>query len=205
MEIMRFSLVVLLLFAAAFYVISQITVLRPLTPDPRVPTFQQRASENERNRMEATSSASDNDAVRDRLRQSVLDGAKSFGDDPCNEAMKRLYVEAAAQYARAWLSIVPCLKTSTCGSWDGARLDRAREAFGSPLDHRVREAMQKAHGTGALVRGDFPSDVVEFVALLAADPLLNPRVDPAIRAATLEMREAAASAEGRPLANCGTR
>jgi hypothetical protein len=205
MEMLRFSMVVLFLFAATFFVAYQMTALRPLEPDPRVPTFQQRAAEDERHRMEATSSASDNDAVRDGLRQAVLEGAKSFGDDPCNEAMKRLYVEAATKYARAWLSIVPCMKTSTCGSSDGPKIDRAQQAFGSPLDHRVRDAMQKAHGTGALVRGDFPTDVVELVTLLAADPVLNPRADPAIRTATLEMRESMASGEGRRLANCGTR
>jgi|HubBroStandDraft_6_1064221.scaffolds.fasta_scaffold28651_2 hypothetical protein len=205
METLRFPIIALFVFAATFFVAYQITAPRPLEPDPRVPTFQQRAAEEERHRMEATSSASDNDAVRDRLRQAVLDGAKSLGDDPCNEAMRRLYVEAATQYARAWLSIVPCLRTSTCGSSDGRRLDRAREAFGSPLDHRVRDAMQRVHSIGALARSDFPADVVGFVAQLAADPLMNPRADPTIRAATLEMRESIAAAEGRPPANCGNR
>ena len=79
METLRFPIIALFVFAATFFIAYQITAPRPLEPDPRVPTFQQRAAEEERHRMEATSSASDNDAVRDRLRLAVLDGAKSLG------------------------------------------------------------------------------------------------------------------------------
>jgi hypothetical protein len=134
------------------------------------------------------SSASDNDAVRDSLRRAALEAADQLSKDPCDEAVKARYIAAATKYARAWLSIAPCVGTRTCGSSDGPRLDRAQQAFGSPLDHRVREAMQKAHRTGALAQSDFPKDAVILVAEMAADPMINPLAAPKMREFAKDIR-----------------
>jgi hypothetical protein len=182
----RFVVMALVLFALS-YAVTQMFVVRPLKPDPRLPTFHRVDPDSPRTQVEE-SHASDMDSVRDGLRWAVLDSAESLRADPCNEGLKTRYVSAATNYARAWLSVVPCLKTRTCGSADDARLGRAQEAFGSPLDHRVREAMRRAHETDAIHDGDFSEDVVRHVALLAADPLINPSADPKIKQSIREMR-----------------
>jgi hypothetical protein len=161
---------------------------RPLQPDARVPTFQRVDVNSPRYQMETTSYAGDHDAVRDALRRATLEAAQAFRDDPCNDAIKARYVEAATKYARAWLSIAPCVATATCGASDGPRLDRAQKAFGSPLDRRVREAMTKAHQTDAIAEGDFSGDVAPFVAEMAADPVINPRAAPRMKEVARDFR-----------------
>jgi hypothetical protein len=152
----------------------------PLKPDQRVPSFHRVDPDSPRTQVEA-SHASDMDPVRDRLRWAVVDSADSLSSDPCNDGLKARYVNAATNYARAWLSVAPCVATRTCSSADEPLLQRAQEAFGSPLDHRVRDAMHKAHQTDAIRDGDFPKDVVNHVALLAADPVINPLAEPKIK------------------------
>src|ERR1700731_2877552 len=104
---------------------------RPLKPDPRLPTFHQVDVKDPRFQLEATSFASDNDRVRDALRQAVLDEASALQGAPCDKALKASYIAAAAKYARAWISVAPCVGTRTCRQSDNARLDLAQKAFGS--------------------------------------------------------------------------
>jgi len=157
----------------------------PLRPDARLPTFQRIDLNNpqhrERQRRES-SFESDNDSVRDGLRQAVLSTANQLSREPCDQAAKVRYIEAAVKYTRARLSIAPCVATYTCSGADEARLDRAGEAFGTPLDRRVWEAMGQAHETDALRSSDFPKDVVGLVAETARDPVLNPRTEARFKA-----------------------
>jgi hypothetical protein len=143
-----------------------------LKPDPRLPTFHRVDPDDPRTKIEQ-SSVSDDDPVRDRLRNEVLDYAKALGDDPCNEVLKKNYIKAVVAYARAWVSIVPCIGTQTCRSADSPLLDRAAHAFGSPLDHRVRDAMRATHQKALFGSADFPKETVHLVADLAADSSLN--------------------------------
>jgi hypothetical protein len=142
--------------------------LEPLKPSAEIPTFH-RVQDDLRRGVDVNS-----DAVRDGLRNAVLAAADDLKRDPCNPLRKARYIETASKYARAWLSIVPCVGTRTCGPSDGPRLDRAQEAFGSALDHHVREAMKKVHETDIFVEGDFPRDVVVLVAEMAGDGVINP-------------------------------
>jgi hypothetical protein len=146
--------------------------MQPLQPDPRVPTFHHVDPDSARMKLEQ-SSESDDDPTRDRLRNEVLDYAKAFADDPCNQVLKTNYIKAVVAYVRAWQSIAPCLAIRSCTSWDSAKLDLASKAFGSPLDHRVRDAMQAAHAKATFGTGDFPKDTARMVADLAADDSLN--------------------------------
>lgn len=187
MESLRFAGLVVAAFMLTFAAAVWLLMPRPLKPDARLPTWHRVDVDSPEYKFEQ-SSASDNDEVRDRLRHAVLEAAADLLNEPCNDAMKARYIEAATKYARAWLSIVPCLATWTCGSSDGPRTERAQKAFGSPLDHRVHEAMEKAHATGAIREGDFPKDTVHLVALLAADPVMNPTANPASKKAAQERR-----------------
>jgi hypothetical protein len=189
---LRFIGTALGLFVAVFFGVRWWMAPPALKPDPRLPTFHQVDVNSPRFKFEQ-SSASDNDAVRDQLRHEVLDWAKALKDEPCNDTVKAGYIRAATKYAQAWLSIAHCVATSTCSQSDNARLDQAQKAFGSPLDHRVREAMRSVHETGAIQKGDFPGDVVRLVAQFANDAAINPLASPEI---------VAQLAETRPQASC---
>src|SRR5258708_37016514 len=88
---------------------------------------------------------SDMAAPRVGLRGAGVETGESLSSDPCNDGLKARYINAATNCARAWLSVAPCVATRTCSSADQPLRQRAQEAFGSPLDHRVTEAMRKAH------------------------------------------------------------
>jgi hypothetical protein len=162
-------------------------VVRSLKGNPRLPAFHTVDRDSLSKQVE-DSHASDTDAVRDGLRWAVLDSAESLSTEPCNDRLKTRYVEAATSYARAWLSVAPCLGTRTCGSADDPLIRRASEAFGSPLDHRVRDSMKKVHATDAIREEDFSPDIVRHVALLASDPLINPSADPKFKLGVRDAR-----------------
>jgi hypothetical protein len=187
MGTLRFVSIAFAMFVVAFFGVRWLFAVQPLKPDARVPTFHQVDVNSPRYQMEQ-SFASDNDATRDQLRQAVLETVKAFGDEPCNDALKASYVKAATAYARAWLSIAPCVAKRNCGSSDGPKLDRAQKAFGSPLDHRVREAMHRLHEAGILATADFPKDAVVMVAQFAGDPNINPLADARFKAVNAELR-----------------
>jgi len=172
MALLRFAGLTAGLFVAAFFGVQWLFAVKPLTPDARVPTFQHVDTTMPRYQIEQ-SSVSDNDPTRDRLRNEVRDYAKALKDDPCNPVLKANYIKAVTAYARAWIAIAPCLGTETCRNADSAQLDRGRQAFGSPLDLRVREAMAAVHAKASFGPADFPKDIVHLVANLAADSSIN--------------------------------
>ena len=192
MASIRFVGLVVVAFAMSFAGVFWLVVPHPPNPllllpswhrvDADVPRPQQPSPQ------QPSPNLADSDAARDKLRNAVLETADDLAREPCNDALKARYIDAATKYARAWLSIAPCVGTQRCGSSDGPRLDQAQKTFGTPLDHQVREAMQKTHETGALKEGDFPNDVVIMVAMFARDPGINPHADPKIKKLTLDMR-----------------
>jgi hypothetical protein len=163
MNTLRFLGLAAFMFAAAFLGTNWFLRVEPLRPDSHVTDqFQQ-------------SSASDDDATRDRLRTELLDSVQSLAGDLCNPALKKHYIEAANNYARAWISMVPCTRSLTCSQSDSKRIDLAAKTFGTPMDDRVREAMRTLHDKHIFKLGDFPNDTAFFVAELAADGTINPR------------------------------
>jgi hypothetical protein len=192
MDTLRFVGIAFGLFVAVFFGGQWLLAPRPLKPDARLPTFQRVDPNDPRIKMEQTSFASDNDSVRDALRHATLDAASALDLSPCDEGIRARYIRAATNYARAWLSIAPCVGSETCGSSDGPRLERAQRSFGSPLDRRVREAMRKAHQTTTFSTGDFPKDVAGLLAEFAADPSINPRTTGVLKSAFSEMRDSQA-------------
>ena len=76
-------------------------------------------------------------------------------------------------------------------------MDLAAQAFGSPLDLRVRDAMQKVHARGVFGIGDFPQDTVALVSQLAADGSVNPHADPRFRSMTVDSHSLATCVERR--------
>jgi len=176
MDMLRFLGLAALMFAAAFLGMNWYLRVEPHKSDPRVPTVEHVDADSSASEL-TQSSISDGDPTRDRLRHEVLDYAKALSDEPCNPAVKHYYIKAVVAYARAWLSIAPCVATRTCGSSDSQKLQRARQAFGSPLDVWVRNAMAHIHAKGIFGPADFPKDTVRVVADLAADGSINSAAD----------------------------
>ncbi len=164
------------MFVAVYFGMHWLLTVRPLQPDARLPTFHHVDTNDPRYKLEQTA-VSDDDPTRDRLRHELLDDAKYLADDPCNDMLKRSYIKAANDYAHAWLSIAPCEANHTCRGSDSPAMDRAAQAFGSPLDLRVREAMQKVHSKRIFKLGDFPNDTALLIANLARDGTINPLAD----------------------------
>jgi hypothetical protein len=179
MGTLRFLSLAVGLFFAVFFGMKWMLTVHPLKPDARIPTFHHVDADSAEYKFQQ-SSASDNDATRDRLRNDVLDYAKALGDDPCNQALRANYIRAAVAYARAWIAIVPCMANETCGnmSWERSGTDRAVKAFGTPLDNRVREAMAAVHKKARFGIGDFPKDTIPVLSMMTSDPLINPKSDP---------------------------
>jgi len=174
MSTLRFLGLAVGMFAAVFVGMRWLLTVHAMQPDARLPTFHQVDKDSPRFQLEQTS-ISDEDPTRDRLRHEVLDDAKAFDDDPCNPILKARYIKAVNDYAHAWISIAPCLGNHTCRSGaDSALMDRAAQAFGSPLDHRVREAMVAVHEKARFKLGDFPNDTAILVATMARDGSINP-------------------------------
>jgi len=169
----RFAVITTAVMLVSFFGMKWLLTVRPLQPDARLPTFHHVDVDSPRYKLDQ-SSASDDDKVRDRLRDDVLDYAKALGDDPCNEALKAQYIKAVVAYARAWTSIAPCVAIRSCTNWDSAALDRAQKAFGTPRDHRVRDAMMGVHAKVTFGAADFPKDTTHLVADLAADDVIEP-------------------------------
>jgi hypothetical protein len=172
MSTLRLCTTIAVLFVAGFLGGQWLLTVQPARPDPRLPSFHHIDPDSERTKLER-SSLSDDDQVRDRLRNNLLDYAKALADDPCNGLLKAHYIEAVTAYVRAWTAIAPCLAIRACTGWSAERLERARRAFGTPLDHRVRDAMMAAHRKATFGSGDFPQDTVSLAADLAADESLN--------------------------------
>jgi hypothetical protein len=208
MDTVRFFGLAAGMFAAVFLGMSWLFTVHPLKPDARVPTFQRVDKDSPRFQLEQ-SSVSDDDPTRDRLRHEVLDYAKALNDDPCNDRVKTHYIEAVANYAHAWLSIAPCFGSLTCRQADSKRLDLAQHAFGTPLDARLREAMQQVHAKGIFKHGDFPNETTPLVAAWANDGAIDPRVvNPTVRVnadapAAQSFEDVKAQLGGTPQNVCG--
>jgi len=172
MSTLRLLATAVVLFFAVFFGTKWVLTVRPLQLDARLPFFHAVDPDSPQTKLEQTS-VSDNDPVRDRLRNNVIDYARALHDDPCNDVLRANYIKAVVAYTRAWISIVPCLGTQTCHGQDSALLDRAAQAFGTPLDLRVRDSMQQAHARAIFGTRDFPKDTVHLVATLAADGSIN--------------------------------
>jgi hypothetical protein len=172
---LRFLGAAAVLFVAAFLGSKWLLAPSGLRGDPRLPVFQRVDTNSPRYQFEQ-SSITDGDSTRDRLRAELMDYAQALTADPCNDVLKKHYIEAADAYARAWIAIVPCIASRTCRQSDSKRLDLAAQAFGTPMDHRLREAMQQLHAKHIFKLGDFPDDTAFLVADLANDGSINPRV-----------------------------
>jgi hypothetical protein len=174
----RSVILVVVLFAGGFFGVSWIRAGAPiwiwrvvsLKADSRVPTFLERsekdiAAEREQRRLESKTVQSDGDAERDGLRNAVIDTANAFTLSPCNDVLQRQYFEAAAAYARAFMTLAGCPKYPICTP-DDAKRENAEQVFRSPADGRAKQAIRAVHNMGITQR-DYPGGIGPVLAKLS--------------------------------------
>jgi hypothetical protein len=174
---LRFIALTVGLFAAAFFGVRWLTAGAPvplptvvsLQPDPHIPTFVEKsrkdiAEQHERDWLASQTVQGDDDPERNRLRAAVIEAATGFTLSPCNDALKTQYLDAAAAYARAFVTLGGCPNYPSCIP-DDAAMERANQIFRSPADARVKRAITAVHRMGISVK-DYPGRIGSAVAHL---------------------------------------
>jgi len=148
MSNLRFVLIAVALFAGTFVGVSwaskgfPVMALRaaPMKPDARLPTFEESVKQGQLKDWEnSKTSQGDNDAGRNQLRLSAIQAAHAYALSPCDKTIKATFVVAASTYMR----------TVT-------KSESSAQAFATPMDARVREAIESAIDAGGINTRDFP-------------------------------------------------
>jgi hypothetical protein len=135
----------------------------------------------------AHTSQSDKNPKLDTIRLDALQAATAYAMSPCDETMKSNLIAALTAYTRAWQEKMDCPRPQNmlmfCGD---KKLKEVAETFSTPLDIRVKEAMDRAFEQRGIVKTDFPAsvrfDVLQFAGPgLWSDP--SPICLPRMRAA----------------------
>jgi hypothetical protein len=160
----------------------------PLQPTLTATFGDQSAKDYERKMWEAAhTSQSDKNPKLDTIRLDALQAATAYAMSPCDETMKSNLIAALTAYTRAWQEKMDCPRPQNmlmfCGD---KKLKEVAETFSTPLDIRVKEAMDRAFEQRGIVKTDFPAsvrfDVLQFAGPgLWSDP--SPICLPRMRAA----------------------
>ncbi len=182
----RFAALAVALLFLSFASLQWLFTVRQVMPNAKIPSFHRVGTSDDPRYNQEDAFESDRDEVRDGLRRVVLNTGNNLLASPCNGYLRDQYIAAATKYARAWLSISPCLQR--CDSKALAKLELAQKAFGTPFDKTVFELMRRIHDTDTIREGDFGQDVVVTVARMSGDAVINPSADPAFRRSAKEFR-----------------
>ena len=127
----------------------------------------------------------DDDAKRNAIRMDTLQAANAYAMSPCDESMKANFVVALSAYTRAWQTTLGC-KPNFLGQLicSDAQFKRAADSITTPLDRRVKTALEAAFEQKGIVTADFPKDVQGDVQKFASpdfwgneqSPLCLPRL-----------------------------
>ncbi|MEX0842579.1 MAG: hypothetical protein WD039_09880 [Xanthobacteraceae bacterium] len=103
---------------------------------------------------------------RDKLRLEAYQAGKDYALAPCDKTAKARLIEAVSAYVQAWHDMMGCGP----GGCDQDKLNAAAEAFSTPLDMKVREAIGAAFDKRGITVDDFPPPLRINVAMLARGP-----------------------------------
>jgi hypothetical protein len=103
-------------------------------------------------------------AKRNPLRMEALQAATGYALSPCDASMKANLVAATTAYAAGYAWRDKC--NPMFGNCD-AVLERANVMYSSPLDKRVRAALNEAFEKGGVSKDDFPPKLQMEVMTLA--------------------------------------
>jgi hypothetical protein len=139
---------------------------RPMQASASLPTFEQTVERIKREPAPNQTLQSDNDPGRDALRLDAMQAANAYVQSPCDGTMRDNLVKALTVYSKAWAEKSGC-GAYTCGG--GARVELAAQMFSTPLDLKVREAVNDAFQQGGITIDDFPRDLRIQTLLIAQD------------------------------------
>jgi hypothetical protein len=168
---------------ARFYSTPRVIEEVPLGPDPRIPTFRRVEADVPLHPPEATEPEGKSkpaeperrsDPARDPLGTSMIEAANRLADEPCDEAAKVRYIEAAVSYVRAWLELMPCFEKMNCSYDDNVSNGKVEKTIGTPFRRDVHEAATRAHELVAFGEYDFPKDTVQLLVTLSNDGWIDP-------------------------------
>jgi len=165
---LRFFSRALPLCAAAYITVGWFGAVAPilgpfaLRSDGRLSTFEERTRDGDRSRRDwenSKTSQGDDDPKRNARRLQLLQAANAYALSPCDATIMKNLVEALTAYTLAWAEVAGCRD----GAMNCTRLDEAQRAFGTPMDVRVRAAVDVAVTKGDIVRADFSPAVRNVV------------------------------------------
>jgi hypothetical protein len=90
----------------------------------------------------------------------TLQAANAYAMSPCDESVKANFVGALSAYTRAWQTTLGC-KPNFLGQLicSDEQFKKAADSVTTPLDRRVKTALQAAFEQKGIVTADFPKDV----------------------------------------------
>lgn len=136
--------------------------VQPLQPTLNV-TFGDHSGEQHRERLAQQQVQDPDNYKRDPLRLDTLQAANAYALSPCDGTMKANLVAAVRAYAAAAVEIRKCnVVTRNCD----AAFDRAIALYATPLDVRVKTALNEAFEKGGITRADFPHEMATTVMSL---------------------------------------
>jgi hypothetical protein len=105
-------------------------------------------------------SRGDDDTKRNAIRLDTLQAANAYAMSPCDKTMKANLINALSAYTRAWQAKLGC-KRNMFGQLicSDQKYKEAAESVNTPLDRRVRAALESAFEQKGIVTADFPEDV----------------------------------------------
>ena len=162
--------------------------VKPLQPTVTATFGDQSAKDYERKMWEAEHTAqSDKNPKLDSIRLDALQAGNAYAMSPCDETMKANLIAAVTAYTRAWQKKMDCPRPLHMLMFcSDKKLKEVSETFSTPLDIRVKAALQEAFEQRGIVKADFPDDT-RFDMLQFAGPGLwfdeSPTCLPRMRAA----------------------
>jgi hypothetical protein len=155
-------------FPVEFSTFSPVAVV-PLQPTLDAHFGDDHAKEAIRKDWEAEHTArGDDDPKRYAIRIETLRAANAYAMSPCDTTQKTNLVNALTAYTRAWQATCGCgrnfLGMTTCSD---AQIKRGADSVNTPLDKRVRAALEDAFAQKGILKADFPGDVREDVVVFA--------------------------------------
>ena len=121
----------------------------------------QSAKDYERKSWEAFhTAASDKDPALDAIRLEALQAGNAYALSPCDKTMKQNLIAAVTAYTRAWQAKLNCDRPMGMLMFCPEKnLKDTAATFSTPLDTRVKEALNTAFEQKGIVQADFPSAV----------------------------------------------
>jgi hypothetical protein len=139
--------------------------VKPLQPTSAAYFGDDHAKEGLRKDWEAQhTSQGDDDTKRNAIRMDTLQAANAYAMSPCDATMKANLIAALSSYTRAWQATLGC-KRNFLGQLicSDQKFKEAADSVGTPLDRRVKTALEAAFEQKGIVTADFPKDVQEDV------------------------------------------